>query len=120
MFLIPKLISRYGINNELGVELECGSSFDPITIRWNFGFFFFFSFFLSSPFFLFFFIFPPCLTFLPYNLPKRLILIGNVSTIGSRISKAYIARIRSIRENTSTASCSSLLAASSNFLMGVD
>lgn len=53
MFLIPKLISRYGINNELGVELECGSSFDPITIRWNFVFFFF-QFFPLFSFFSFF------------------------------------------------------------------
>lgn len=118
MFLIPKLISRYGINNELGVELECGSSFDPITIRWNFGFF---SVFFLSSFFSFFY-FSTSLAFFSYNLPKRRKADPDRQRIHDLIAnKQSVYRAdRSIRENASTASCSSLLAASSNFLMGVD
>ena len=117
MFLIPKLISRYGINNELGVELECGSNFDPITFRWIFGFFFFFFSVFSSLLLFFFF----SLFFLPHVSPVQSSEKADPDRqrIHDRIAdKQSVYRAdRSIRENTSTASCSSLLAASSNFLM---
>lgn len=118
MFLIPKLISRYGINNELGVELECGSSFDPITIRWNFGFFFFFfQFFPLFSFFSFFLYFSTLPHVSPVQSSEK--ADPDRQRIHDRIAdKQSVYRAdRSIRENTSTASCSSLLAASSNFLM---